>query len=189
MFRSVSFAEPLLQHRRPHRQRSHDLSGTLRICATLRLDGLVATTMITLESEGQCRGPWRVAPAIGLALITLAACTSRSTERQRQSPSSTSSTAPAKPAGGASSTVNSSPPASAPVTLSTSPAAVIAKSKPKPLAPSPTDECHSRCKAQEADCEAAQRACPPGAPCMQRACRADRFGCDARCGDRPTVPR
>jgi hypothetical protein len=43
------------------------------------------------------------------------------------------------------------------------------------------DGCRKRCGEQQRSCEAAERACPPGAPCMHRPCDGDRLSCDVAC--------
>jgi hypothetical protein len=43
------------------------------------------------------------------------------------------------------------------------------------------DACRRRCTEQAKGCNAAQMACPPGAPCMHRNCEGDQLSCDAEC--------
>jgi hypothetical protein len=43
------------------------------------------------------------------------------------------------------------------------------------------DQCRRSCADDERSCEAAQRACPPGMPCLVRACDEERASCDLEC--------
>jgi hypothetical protein len=43
------------------------------------------------------------------------------------------------------------------------------------------DDCRKRCRDEEKSCEAQMRACPPGAPCLHRACDGERLSCGVGC--------
>jgi hypothetical protein len=155
--------------------------------------GLFEVRMLVVRHFRRCSGVVvRPVFCAGLCVFaTLDACAPRrrAAPTELTAPQTPSATAPGTAAAVVPS-ASSKPVLEGPPPPSEKPEAQHVASEREHVAPrAAADACRRRCTERAKDCNAAQMACPPGAPCIHRDCEGEHLGCDAACTGVRVAPR